>query len=318
MRGALVFFALSFCAATSAGQNPAVPASPTQTNPADLSIVEGTVVSSTTGEGQKKISVNLMALDGEHESHTSVTDTSGRFIFSGLAPGRYSMSAGGNGYPQQIYGRRKGRFGSSILTLAPGSHEKDLVFRLVPPGVLTGTVYDDDGNPVIGAQVQATRITRSGNRRRASSSATALTDDRGQYRIYGIQPGQYVISAMYNAQSPTAPNSDVYIPSFYPATSDPDQATLVPVAPGEEVSGIDVDLERVQGVVIRGHIVSEVPASLLRGTYVSLMPRNPLLGGFVHTNYGGPVQDDKGDFEIPGIPPGSYIAFTALNDANRA
>jgi hypothetical protein len=318
VRWAETILALLVIASTVAGQESVVPSPLTKPNPKGLCSVEGAVVKATTAEGLKKIAVNLMSLQGEHQSFTSVTDGNGRFTFDGLEPGRYVLSAGGNGYPQQNFGQKRGRPSMKILTLTPGSAEKDLVFPLTPPGVITGTIRDEEGDPVIGGQVQALRIVHMGGRQQASPGGYAQTNDLGQYRIYGLDPGQYLIGANYQRQAVgNAPIQDVYLPTYYPSTSDTGQAAPIRISPGDEVSGIDVDLELTHSVIVRGRIVTEVPVKTLRDTYVSLMPRPSLAGGYMGANYGGMVQDDMGNFEIHGVPPGSYVVFANLSDGGH-
>jgi hypothetical protein len=67
-------------------------------------------------------------------------------------------------------------------------------------------------------------------------------------------------------------------------------------------------------VTVRGRIVTEIPAKTLRGVYVSAMSRDSLRRGYGGASYGGGVQDDLGNFEIHGVPPGSYVLSAGLND----
>lgn len=318
MRWARAILALCVLASSAAGQDSVAPGPSTKPNPAELCNVEGAVVKATTGEGLKKIAVNLMSLEGEHKIFNSLTDGAGRFTFSGVEPGRYALAAGGNGYSQQEFGSTRGRPGGKILTFAPGCREKNIVFRLTPPGVITGTVHDVDGDPVIGGQVQAFRIMRVGGHQQASPGGFAQTNDLGQYRIYGLDPGQYLIGASYQRQDGgMMPGQDVYLPTYYPSTADTGQATPIQISPGDEVSGVDVDLAFAHSVTVRGRVVSDIPVKALRGSYVSLMPRESFQGGYMGASFGGAVQNDTGDFEIRGVPPGSYVAFANLNDGAR-
>jgi protocatechuate 3,4-dioxygenase beta subunit len=301
-----------------AGQEPnAAPQKPTG-KPSDLCSVEGVVVKSTTGEGIKNVAVQLIPLGGSQQPSSTLTENNGRFIIRDIAPGRYVIKAQGNGYMQQAPDKGKGNAQARILDLTPGKNVSEIAFRLVPPGVITGTVYDEDGDPVTLAQVKALRLTSSGVRRQVSEAGSGQTNDLGEYRIWGLQPGNYLVAGMYqpprtNQGQPTA---EIYLPTFHPNTPDTSQATPVQVQPGAEVSGIDVDLRPAHAVMVRGRVIVDGAVKSLQGIRVSLDPR-AAGGGYSFSNYGGSVQNDSGDFEIRDVPPGPYNLSAFWNDGKR-
>lgn len=315
MRLAGTILALVVSLGTAPGQEANDPAQPSESGASHLCTVEGMVVKATTGEALKRITVSLSPLEGGRQPLNTTTDSAGRFVFSNLEPARYTLAAEGNGYSRQIFGQLRAASGGKILTLTPGGHITDLVFRLMPPAVITGTVYDEDGVPIMNAFVQAIRLFRAGGHAQGYAAGGVQTNDLGQYRIFGLEAGRYLICTN---QSPRDDSSDdTYLPTFYPGTSDPGQATTIPIQPGDEVSGIDVEPMLVHGVRVRGQVVCEGATKVLQGVYVSLEPRETGLGRFVSARYGGPVSDDKGHFEIRGIPSGSYWMSATWYDGNR-
>lgn len=314
-------------------QEAGVPAPPTDVKPSESCTVEGQVVKSTTGEGLKKITLQMESVEpvrpiiaGEdRQVHSTTTDANGHFLFNDLEPGRYVMNASGNGYPQQHYGQQGRGRRMKVLVLSPGQHEKDIVFRLQPPGVITGTVNDEDGDPVIKAQVQALRITHQGKRRQVMGGSGAQTNDRGEYRVFGLEPGQYLVVASYQRpellRHPASddPGDDAYVPTFFPSTQDPSQATPVLVGPGDEAGGINLDLKLIHGVRVRGNVQSGGlnTSGYLQGIYVNLVPRDLGFAGYPMGNYGTNVQDKSGAFEIHGVPPGSYFLSANWSDGKR-
>jgi len=303
-----------------AGQesNPAPPKS--NVRPSDLCSVEGVVVKSTTGEGIKRVTVQLIPLGGGEQAYSTVTEGNGYFIIRDIAPGRYAIRASSNGYRPQASGKGRGNNQARILDLEPGKNVSGIAFRLLPPGVITGTVYDEDGDPVLSAQVQALRVSGSGTRRQIGAVHSQQTNDLGEYRIWGLEAGQYLVAAAY--QPPRNPDQQVddvsvYLPTFHPSTADTSQATVVEVQPGAEVSGIDVDLRQAHTVMVRGRVMVDGPVKSLRGVYVSLAPRVAAEGGYSLSNFGAPVQSDSGDFEIRGVPPGPYDLSAMWNDGKR-
>ncbi|HSQ23875.1 MAG TPA: carboxypeptidase-like regulatory domain-containing protein, partial [Pyrinomonadaceae bacterium] len=68
---------------------------------------------------------------------------------------------------------------------------------LIKGGVIAGIITNNDGQPVVNVSVRAYRVRDAeGNKVRSAAFAQPrMTDDRGYYRIYGLQPGTYVVSA---------------------------------------------------------------------------------------------------------------------------
>jgi carboxypeptidase family protein len=295
---------------------PSTPGGHVSADPSQTCSVEGVVLKSTTGEPIKKIAITINPASGGSQSSSAITDVNGHFLFSGLTPGRYVMSAGGNGYPYQVYGQ-KGRHGPpKLLELQPGQQVRDIVFHVAPGGVITGTVYDEDGDPVVNAQVMAMRFATSGKSQQVASMTGGQTNDLGEYRIYGLDPGQYFIAA--NGPPPIQPNGqsdEVYLSTFHPSTPDPSQSVAVQLRPGDEVTGVDVSLLRVHAARVDGRLLSGVDGKPVRNAYVSMMPRDTKFAGMPFNNYGAGV-DDKGNFEVHGVPPGSYALMSSWNDPN--
>jgi len=302
-----------------AGQEPNPAAPKSNEKPSDLCSVEGVVVKSTTGEGIKTVTVQLIPLGGGQQAYSTFTENNGYFIIRDIAPGRYAINASGNGYRQQASGKGKGNTQVRILNLAPGKNVSGIAFRLLPPGVITGTVYDEDGEPVTLAQVRALRVGGSGTHRQIGGVSSQQTNDLGEYRIWGLEAGQYLVAATYQRPqtNPGQQVDEVYLPTFHPSTADTSQASVVEVQPGAEVSGIDVDLRQAHAVVVRGRVMVDGLVKSLRGVFVSLAPHVAAEGGYSLSNYGGPVQSDSGDFEIRGVPPGPYDLSAMWNDGKR-
>jgi hypothetical protein len=53
----------------------------------------------------------------------------------------------------------------------------------------------------------------------------------------------------------------------------------------------------------------------LQGIFVSMMPRDA--AAYAGTNYGAVVRDTTGNFELRGVPPGSYVLYANLNDGGH-
>ena len=285
--------------------------------PSDLCSVEGVVLKSTTAEGLKRVTVQLSPVGEGEEPYSTLTESNGRFVIHDIAPGRYAITVWGEGYTQ-VSEKGKGGIQSRALELTPGKTVSGMVFRMLPPGVITGTVYDEDGEPVISAQVRALHIGGSRTHRQIGGGGFGQTNDLGEYRIWGVQPGRYLVAAIYQTRqfNPGRQADEVYLPTYHPSTGDTSQAVVVDVQAGAETSGVDVELKESHAVTVRGRVTADIPMKSLRGIYVSLEPRGGE-GNFSFSHYGGPVQNDLGDFEIRGVPPGPYDLSSSLMDGKR-
>jgi hypothetical protein len=128
-----------------------------------------------------------------------VLDGRGRFLFAQLPAGAYTINAVRTGYLDGTYGRVRPDGAGRTLELAAGERVVDAVVQLWKFGAIAGAVTDDTGDPMQYARVQALRRTVIAGRWRLSTTGSgANSDERGQYRIAGLPPGDYalVITAM--------------------------------------------------------------------------------------------------------------------------
>ena len=184
-------------------ERPALPRDAASAQPLAVgtALVSGTVVVAGTGQPARRARVTLNATEGGG-SRTATTDENGRYGFSALAAGRYSLSASKTGHVGVTFGAtRPGRPGTPIQL---GDGEKfEAVLQLPRGSVITGTVLDEHGEPTPGTPVRAMRYVMQAGRRTLQQSGTGSTDDRGIYRVYGLQPGEYLVSAVPRNTGPT-------------------------------------------------------------------------------------------------------------------
>ena len=127
------------------------------------------------------------------------TTPDGYFLFRELPPGSYSLTATASGYLAGGLGQRRPMGGTQPYALAEGERAANLVIRLWREAVVTGTISDDGGDPIAGVAVSLLRrdqLTPGRGVRAAIAEGThfAYTDARGVYRLYGLAPGEYVVS----------------------------------------------------------------------------------------------------------------------------
>lgn len=178
----------------------------------------------------------------------TTTDREGRFEVSGLQPVDYQVSVYLQGYvpllrdlddtQPDVY-----RAGDSVtLVLTKG-------------GVITGTVTNQSGEPMVGMNVRAGMV-NAPNRFPYSYYGIGqadLTDDRGIYRIYGLPEGTYVVWAGGRNEGYSW-NVDPYegeIPTYAPSSTR-DAAQEIMVRAGAEADGIDIQYRGGSGHAVSG------------------------------------------------------------------
>lgn len=276
--------------------------------------IEGVVVKSTTGLPLKKAVVTAQRSAPNEPQRSAVTDLSGRFAFENLSPGEYFLWANRDGYLGWGYGQQVPNGPGKTLTIKPGQHIRDVVFRLMPMGAISGRVYDEDGEPLSGVSVQALRYGYFNGRRDFQQVSGTGTNDLGEYRLIGLPPDRYYVAAVYNnPNSNDESASNGYIPVYYPGTNDPKSAVPVEVATGEEVSQADLTLTPVPAVRLRGQVLNLVAGQAGIGLNVALMRSD----AGVSTYQNSFVNNAQGTFEMRGVPPGSYVLIANWYDKDR-
>ncbi len=266
--------------------------------------IQGLVVDAITGQPLKRVQISLNKVaEGNSQPRNASTDAHGHFAVDDLEPGRYSLWVNRNGYVAQAYGQRGPNRPGTLLSLAQGQHLKDLVFRLTRTAVISGLITDEDGEPLIGVNVQALRYSYMNGRRQLSQTGGTSTNDLGEYRLAGLATGRYYVSATYLSGNVGETAEEGYVPFYYPGTSDPDGATEIELRPGDGVVGIDITLSPVHTVRVRGRITDAITGKPARDVNVWLAGHH---GGVSFSAGQVSMDNAKGTFEIRGVPPGSY------------
>ena len=271
--------------------------------------LRGRVISSQTGTPLRRAQVTLTAAEGQMR-RMATTDGEGRYEIRELPAGRFSISAIKAGYVTQQYGQRRPFEPGTPVSLADGESVERIDFALQSGSVITVRVTDDLNEPLAGAQIQVQRFQfgTDGQRRLTGASGGPgfmnVTDDRGEYRAYGLSPGEYVVSATIRniGGAPGNPddNTDGFAPTYYPGTVSVTDAQPISVGAAEERSVqfalVSARLSRISGTVMNSE---GVPAA---GAQVMLTTRQ---GNGGSSSGGGRVAAD-GTFSISGIAPGEH------------
>lgn len=291
--------------------------------------VEGQVFSQN-GEPLRKANLRLTPYQGRSSNAISYTDTAdatGKFLFEGVLPGRYTLSAERTGFLSQNYGARGAATGSpgSVLTLAAGQIMKDLNFKLIPQGVIAGRVTDADGDAMQGLDVWVSHITHFGGQRQFSLVGTARTDDQGSFRIPSLPQGTYYVSADDTGSRSRAPDNAVppgrvlnrasKVTTYYPDSLDAAGATPLQIIAGSELRGIDIRMRQERVFSIRGLTIDAATGKPATANLIARLKNDSL------HSVGFPWQTssrEDGTFEFHNLLPGEYGLIASTNEVEPA
>jgi hypothetical protein len=244
MRLLILFSAIALTARVTAQQGPARDASG---KTGGSSIVRGRVVAD---ESDRPLSRARVTLQPETDLRIDpvFTDAEGRFAFSALAAGRYTIAVTKTGYVWGRLGRHE-IDRSTSFTLSDRQAVEDLDVRLLRAAAIAGRIVDEFGDPVLAASVQVGSLQRVNGELRFVATRGGLTDDRGDFRVGGLPAGTYIVAVPGDSAGrplPGAPEewrrSVGWTQIYYPAAADPSLAQRIPLKIGEEISSVDIIL----------------------------------------------------------------------------
>ncbi|HTL43061.1 MAG TPA: carboxypeptidase-like regulatory domain-containing protein [Vicinamibacterales bacterium] len=286
---------------------------------AGTAVVRGRVVTSD-GRPVKRVIVSLtQAMGGDSGisdasrpatrpvSRTTLSDAQGQFSFDGLPAGFYRITARPGMYQARFlvggYGQKRPNDPGPPFELSDGQVFTGATIVMPASGVITGRVTDDEGEPVTRVPV-STYFFAPGSTVPARGFG-ASTDDRGQFRIFGLQPGDYEIFADVrdgNVQIDSETDPTGFVPTYFPGVPTEADAQHVQVRAGAETSGVDFRLIRgrlftISGMVLnsQGQPVFPISVSVMQNTG---QPEQRVVSGF--------STDSQGHFTMRGVAPGDY------------
>lgn len=133
--------------------------------------------------------------DGKTSRRTVTSEEDGRFNLRDVAAGDYSLIVQNSRYGSALYGQRKSGGPGVILSVTPGRSISDIRISMVPTGAIAGRITGPSGEPMVNANVQALRFTYESGTKSLAAVQSATTDDRGEYRLFWLPAGRYVVVA---------------------------------------------------------------------------------------------------------------------------
>lgn len=286
--------------------------------------ISGTVLGGATGQPLRRAQVTLRPADSKAAARYQTTDESGSFSFPSVAPGQYVITVQREGYLPLSAGRIGAYKMPPIFSLSSGQAISSLLYRLAPSGVIAGKVKFDDAEPAANVAIQLYRSYYDRGRHGYSVAASTRTDDRGEYRAHGLEPGTYYVAALYQApprpagaqeQTRTDVNGNPlptfsYAVTFFPQVQRMSDAAPVKVAPGDEVDSIDIYLTLVHTVHVRGRVISGIKGAEVPNPTVALRWNDPDNTASVTAPINVTVDKDH-NFDIQGVTAGPYLLMAS-------
>jgi carboxypeptidase family protein len=235
------------------------------------------------------------------------TDGDGRFLVGGLAEGSYVVSAMLKAF---VAADSSGNFAlRRTVSLDEGEARGKIDFALIRGGVMTGKVMDDEGASLVARLVQLYIVDEQGQKRRYDGFTYEMseTDDRGVYRIYGLPPGRYVISAGGEGGGDMLRGGGGKFPrTYHPDTTDEKQAKVIEIKEGSEVADVDIRFGSARKTYeAAGRVVDRETGKPVPRIYVSCSS-NPEKDGSGSGYSTIVMADGQGNFRLSGLPPGRY------------
>jgi carboxypeptidase family protein len=273
---------------------------------AGTGVIRGRVVRADTGEPLRRVQVRVdeWSTGDRGGPASTMTDAEGRYELTQLPAGRYQLKATRGGYVEVAYGQRRPFERGRPLELDEGAVLKNIDFALPPGAVVTGRIVDETGEAVASVSVALERRRYVDGARRLVAENAGSTDDRGEFRIFGVPPGDYVIVARLDAPDLGSRDRVRYVPTYYPGTPVASEAQAVTIAAGQELPGVTIALVRAATATVRGFVRSSGQATLGPITVVTAREVN---GPQAYGEGVMAIAAPDGSFAVAGLLPGAYV-----------
>jgi hypothetical protein len=288
---------------------------PTRDNaeaPQGTAKITGRVVSADTGNPVRRAQVRVNAPD-TRTNRMVITDSQGRYEITGLPAARYRLQVSKAGYVTLEYGQARPFEAGKPLDVAEAQSLEKVDFSLPRGSVIAGRISDEYGEPIADVSVQAMRYQfTNGQRQLVNAGRAGTSDDIGQFRIFGLMPGEYIVRASVRDNSAMAAaivagieEPSGYPATYYPGTTDVGLAQAVAVALGQELNSVAFSLIPARLARISGSVLNS-EGRPLAGAAVLVRPVwGGGVGGPLNISGGNQVRAD-GSFTLNSVPPGDY------------
>jgi 5-hydroxyisourate hydrolase-like protein (transthyretin family) len=303
-----------------------------QTKPAAQELrIAGLVVNSLSGQPvpSARVAIARVTQGTDRDINQAVTTgPDGKFAFTGLMRGKYSLMATARGYSLQYFDHHDPY--ATAIAVGPDLDSGNLAFRLEPDAAIDGIVADDNNEPIQYASVRLFQRSTEEGVQKTEPMNQSQTDDQGHYHLGHLEPGTYYLAVSarpwyaqsgglksydqyahdyYSGSSKnTSDNSalDVTYPlTFYASALDSAEATPLQLTPGERATA-DVSLRALPSAHLRIHTGAADSPELGRMIFPRIWLR--IFDGYLDSVANAPDSwIAPGVIEVSGLAPGHYV-----------
>jgi hypothetical protein len=268
--------------------------------------IAGRITDATSGKSIKGARLLLLPTEGIRVTNWTSTDARGRYEYTGLAARKYTLQASADLHITLEYGRTRSNETGVAIEVADG---QDVVVDMSLPRAsgVEGTLTDEFGDAAPGVIVQMSRKQYAAGRQRLMPIGGGRyqpqpSDDRGHYRAFGLEPGEYYATALPGA---FADQNGVggFAPTFYPGTNDSGAAVPVSISLGADNLGVSFTLVTAHTLSVSGTMVGPDGAPVNGGTLWLMTPDRLKRADF---NLARGNTSPDGQFALRNVPQGTY------------
>ena len=255
---------------------------------------------------------------------TATTDGDGRFSFKDVSPGAYTVRVQKEGFFGKPEGGANPPTAATDVTVdARKTADADL--SLIPGAIIGGRIFDEKGQLMSNATVQAFTVAYAFGRATLAPQVSKVTDDRGEFRLFWVPPGDYylAVTPVPIAPAPGVPAAASPLKTYFPGVTDIASARTVTVAGGEDLRGMDISLHGIRSFKVSGHVDNLIPppptqlgAPGVNAAVLFMLNRDDTAPDDANGRQVGvvPLLPSTGQFEISNVPPGVYELLARVAD----
>jgi hypothetical protein len=255
---------------------------------------------------------------------TTTTDRDGRFTFTNVTPGPYTVRAQKDGFFGKPEGGTHPPSGAVDVNVV-AKETKDASLALIPGAIIGGRIFDTNGQLMSNANVQVLMVGYAFGQAVLAPLVAKVTDDRGEFRLFWVPPGDYYLGVTPRAAAPTpgVPAAVSTPKTFYPGVSTVAEARMISIKGGEDMAGMDIGIRTSSSFKVSGQVSSLIPppapqlgAPNVNAAVLMLVSRDENAPDDAGARQVGtvPLLPMNGQFEISNILPGAYDLFARVSD----